>query len=228
MKCLIITFCLLLFVGCAGVYSPTKIRDWSISCGVDKGAIVRKQDTWIFKTSKNKCKGGTFKQRAEIKSNSHIGLTVDAKYNFETTFKFESNFYEKFDIFQIHDGRDGCAPPLKVTISSMGYIRLRSDYKTGPGENCVRDVMKSSGRGLDRVLGDGTEQKLNVILDFDGKGGFDVEVYLDDKLQVTGEYKFEEGKGYIKSKDFYFKHGVYSKRIFEYQLTSKMSMMRID
>ena len=59
-------------------------------------------------------------------------------------------FEEKFDIFQIHDGRDGCAPPLKVNIQPNGVLRLYADYKTGPGEQCVKDVIKSTG--IDRVV----------------------------------------------------------------------------
>ena len=38
------------------------------------------------------------------------------------------------DIFKIHDGRDRCAPPLKVTVQGDGKLVLRSNYKTGSGE----------------------------------------------------------------------------------------------
>ena len=68
---------------------------------------------------------------------------------------------------------------------------------------------------------------INVLLDFDGNGGFKVEVYINDEHEVSGEYKFKEGQGYIKSRYFAFKHGVYSANIFPYVLNSVMKMERI-
>ena len=139
---------------------------------------------------------------------------------------------EGFDIFQIHDGRDGCAPPLKVGFLPNGTIRVRADYKTGPGESCIRDVMFKTGyqtRGSDttKLLRNGvTQYKLNVVLDFDGEGGFDVEVYLNDILEIKDQYTPPE-TGY-RSKHFFFKHGVYSKNIFDYKLISNMNMKRIQ
>ena len=139
-----------------------------------------------------------------------------------------SDQIEKFDIFQIHDGRDGCAPPLKVNVQPSGRLKLRSDYKTGPGEQCVRNVIKSSGLGKTKIKRDGSEYKLDVLLDFDGQGGFHVAVYIDDRFEVSGRYDPPKGNGYYVPRYFYFKHGVYSRRIFDYQLTSEMSMRRIE
>ena len=58
-------------------------------------------------------------------------------------------------------------------------------------------------------------------------GGFKVKVYINDEHEVSGEYKFKEGQGYIKSRYFAFKHGVYSANIFPYVLNSVMKMERI-
>ena len=215
--------------------APNKIIDWKISCKrVDPGSIEKEKNNWTFKTSKNYCVGGDWKQRAEIISYYALSPKVKAKYNFESYFSMKSshwwpnyNYHEKFDIFQIHDGRNGCAPPLKVNIQKDGKIKLRGDYKKGPGEQCIYDIIKSTGRGKTTIKRDGTEYKLNVLLDFDGNGGFKVKVYINDEHEVSGEYKFKEGKGYIKSRYFAFKHGVYSANIFPYVLNSVMKMERI-
>jgi len=53
-------------------------------------------------------------------------------------------------------------------------------------------------------------------------------VFLDGKLAAQGEYSPPKGKGFITSKHFYFKHGVYSKRMFDYEMISQnMSVKRI-
>ena len=211
--------------------APSKITDWRISCSVDKVSIIDNYPNSVFKTSKNKCTGGTYNQRAEITTKKAITLSTKAKYDFQTIFTIQDiskSFYpEKFDIFQIHDGRDGCAPPLKVNIQSSGQLRLYADYKTGPGEQCERDIIKSSGFGKTQIKRDGTEYKLNVLLNFDGKSGFNVDVYLDDKLEVSGKYAPPTGNKYVASKYFYFKHGVYSKNIFDYEMKSKISMKKV-
>ena len=47
--------------------APNKIIDWKISCKrVDPGSIEKEKNNWTFKTSKNYCVGGDWKQRAEI------------------------------------------------------------------------------------------------------------------------------------------------------------------
>ena len=205
--------------------TPSKISDWKISCTVDDGSITGGGADWVFTTSKNRCLGDkTNKQRAEINTKKAISLSTKGKYNFQAIFTMNSARNEKFDIFQIHDGRDGCAPPLKVNIQANGKLRLYSDYQKGPGEQCERDVMQSTGLGKTSIKLDGTEYKLNVILDFDGKSGFDIEVHINDVLEVSGKYFPPEGSGYIKSKYFYFKHGVYSRNMFDYELKSKISM----
>ena len=76
------------------------------------------------------------------------------------------------------------------------------------------------------IVRDGTDYKLNVILDFDGKSGFNVEVFLDGMLEVSGKYIPPKGKA-IPSKYFYFKHGVYSRNIFDYELKSDISLKLI-
>ena len=93
---------------------------------------------------------------------------------------------------------------------------------------CVKDVIKSTELGITQIKRDGTEYKLNILINFDGKAGFDVDVYLNDKLEVNGKYSPPTGNKYVASKYFYFKHGVYSKNIFDYVLESKISVNKVN
>ena len=110
--------------------APNQITNWIISCTVDKDSIVDNYPNYIFKTSKNKCSGDkTYKQRAEIVSGKALPLSSKVAYDFQSDFTFEGDTDQKFDIFQMHDGRDSCAPPLKVEVQKGGEIRLIGDYR---------------------------------------------------------------------------------------------------
>ncbi len=208
--------------------APKKITGWEISCSVDKGSITGRGANWVFKTSANKCSGGTFQQRAEISSRKAISTSTNAIYNFQSFFKFTSFDYDKeFDIFQVHDGRYGCAPPLKVSVNSLGRLKLYSDYTTGPNQ-CIKDVIKFHSPGGTKIKRDGTQYKMNVYLNFDGTAGFEVEVYIDDELQVSGKYSPPSQEKFVLSRYYYFKHGVYSKKIFDFKLESKISMTQVS
>ncbi|MBB93771.1 MAG: hypothetical protein CML68_04080 [Rhodobacteraceae bacterium] len=199
--------------------SANPLNTWQVSCAADPGSITRKGKTWTFKTSTNHCPGGVWKQRAEIYSD-RVNPTHKGTYLFRSTVSMTAGTNEKFDIFQIHDGRHGCAPPLKVDVLPSGQIELTSDLKTGPGESCERGALGRSARqGV--IRRDGTPQLLEVIIDFNGLGGFDAFVRVDGTLQVSGSYMPPTGAQYFQSKFFYFKHGVYSQRMFPYVLTSE-------
>ena len=221
---------------------PKAISGWNISCSVDDGSITRKGNNWIFKTSKNRCEGGKkfkpdiffFKQRAELSSPKALKLATKAKYEFQSIFRMKSkessglSNAEGFEIFQIHDGRLGCAPPLSVGFLKTGKVRLLGDYKIGTadGQNCDRKIMFDVGDTV--VKRDGTEYKLNVVLEFNGNSSFEVAVYINDRLEALGKYSPPLEKGYFKSKYYYFKHGVYSQNMFDYELNSKIQMRLVD
>ena len=204
---------------------PSKITDWDINCSVDKGGIIDSYPTYIFKTSKNRC-GGGFKQRSQITTSKAIFSSIKSKYNFQSIFSINDKSVNKenFDIFSIHDGRKNCAPPLVLSIESDGVLNLRGDYKTGPGEQCERDVLNSKSFNSTTIKRDGTKYKLNLIIQFNGNGSFSSKVYLNNILQLEANYLSPKQSGYFVSKYFSFKHGVYSKNIFDYTLTSKISM----
>ncbi|MBL4875420.1 MAG: hypothetical protein JKY10_02835, partial [Cohaesibacteraceae bacterium] len=199
---------------------------WKISCGADQGSIVKKGDTWTFKTSSNRCTGGIFKQRAEIKSGD-VRPTIKGTYRFSSTISMNAQKRQKFDIFQIHDGRSSCAPPLKVTVHPTGRIKLDSHYRT-TSRKCEINSSISGGTSAKRLSFNGKKHLLQIDISFDGKGGFGVIVRLDGKQQIKGQYNPPQGKNYFKSKRFYFKHGVYSRHPFEYVMTSgNMSVKKI-
>ena len=147
--------------------SPSKITNWDINCSVDKGGIIDTYPTYIFKTSRNKC-GGGFKQRSQITTSKAISTSIKSIYNFQSIFSFydKADYKQKFDIFSINDGRKNCAPPLVLSIESDGVLNLRGDYKTGPGEQCERDVLNTKNYSTNSIKRDGTKYKLNLITKF--------------------------------------------------------------
>jgi len=219
----VISACILAFF--ATQAQASSLNSWRLSCGADKGSVTRKGGTWRFATSSNKCPGGIFKQRAEIAS-GRVSPSHKGSYRFQAYVAMKSSKSNKFGIFQIHDGRRGCAPPLKLDVLSSGQIRLTSDVKTGPGESCIRGSLSSKVTRA-RIRRNGKEQKLEVLVKFDGKGGFDVTVSINGAAQIKGKYQPREKANY-RSKFFYFKHGVYSQRKFPYVMTSRgMSVRRV-
>lgn len=57
------------------------------------------------------------------------------------------------------------------------------------------------------------------MIDFDGTGGFDMALWLDDVLQLSGRYQPSNRATFVPEK-YYFKHGVYGPRQFSYVLNS--------
>ena len=212
----------LAFVACLAVPERSHadpLNSWKISCSVDAGSITKKGDVRTFKTSRNRCEGGIFGQRAEIYSGS-IAPTTKGTWQFVTTFSKTSNSAQQFTLFQIHDSRLGCAPPLSMDVTPDGRLKLKSDIKTGKEESCIRGTLDDK-LSKARIRRDGTEHKLSVLVDFDGAGGFAVSVSLDGVKQVAGVYDPSRQPKEFLSKKFYFKHGVYSQNMFDYVMTSR-------
>ena len=193
------------------------LNQWDISCGADAGSIRQTFDGYEFRTSSNYCSGGTFNQRAEINT-ENFPTNRSGAFLFSATVAMSSPVNREFSIFSIHDGRNGCAPPLQLFVRPDGRMYISSDVKTGSGESCIEGVIGSVSQG--RILRDGTDQLLEVLVQFDGAGGFGVTVTLDGEPQINGRYQPSSNAAAILSERFYFKHGVYSKTVFEYLLRS--------
>ena len=208
--------------------SPTAFSNprWEKKCRPDKGSVIKKGQIWTLKTSKNSCDGGTFAQRAEIDTGAAISSSHVGKYVFESKFKLTSDANNKFSILSVNDGRSGCAMPLQIFVSKTGYLSLTGDYKYGTGLACDRDVLNIKYTFKEKVLRDGTEQILRVYLDFKGNSKFGVVVYLNDELVATTAYQFPEGKGFYKSQSFSLSHGVYSHKMFDYVMETKVTLAK--
>lgn len=114
-----------------------------------------------------------------------------------------------------------------VYVWPDGRLSLTSDIKTGKGESCIRGALNGKN-SRDRILRDGTEQKLSVLVEFDGVGGFKATVSINDKAQISGHYDPSKQPAEFRSKKFYFKHGVYSQHVFDYVMTSRgMKVSRV-
>jgi hypothetical protein len=104
-------------------------------------------------------------------------------------------------------------------------MSLTSDIKTGPGESCIRGALNNK-MSKARLRRDGTEQRLGVLVEFDGNGGFKATLMLDGAAQVSGYYDPSKQPREFQAKRFYFKHGVYSQRMFNYEMSSRGMRVR--
>jgi len=224
---------LILFAGLGFVFvsgqvvHASPLQKWRVSCGTDPGALEKKGRTYTFRTSSNRCPGGIFTQRSEI-ATEHASARQSGTYLFSTDLSVTSSATEKFAIFQIHDGRFGCAPPLKINVLPTGHLTFDSEYKIGskPGNDCRKVASMQGQKSNARIKRDGTEYKLDVIVDFDGTGGFVTYVSLDDRPQMQGTYSPPEGQGFFKSQKYFFKHGSYSLNVFPYEIVSRDMRVR--
>lgn len=210
----------------SGAVAQSKWRNvnmgWKISCGVDAGAIRRKGRTYTFSTSNNLCESrGTFTQRAEIYG-SDIKVNQPMNYLFSTTIQFKAPVNKDFTLFQIHDGRLSCAPPLKLDWRANNRMLFYSAYSLDKGvHDCVENRQmisaKYTGPHLKR---DGTASELKVLLELDGAAGFRATVFVDNVKALSGQYEPPTDPRFFKSSKFYMKHGSYSRDAWRYQLTS--------
>jgi hypothetical protein len=214
---------LLTIPAAAGEYWKKESASWKISCGVDKGSIVRKSGTtYVFKTSSNKCVSrGTYDQRAEI-SGLYLSASKKASYKFTATIQMETDSSEQFTVFQVHDGRGSCAPPLKIHWTRSNTLLFYSSHSLDKGaHDCVENeaLVKQRYTGP-RLRRDGTPYELTVVLDFDGSGGFAATVFVDNINSLSGFYTPPDDKRFFRSNRFWLKHGHYSKNAWPYTLTS--------
>ncbi|SIT12245.1 hypothetical protein SAMN05421759_1185 [Roseivivax lentus] len=227
--------------------NPGQISGWKVSCGADRGALTKQGKTYIFRPSSNHCDGHTpwgWDQRTEIFSRKY-SRNLQGRYLFETTVSLTSPSSQKFDVFQMHDARKACAPPLKVEWGSDNRVALRSHYKVaGKGEDhCIQNELVTANYQRKQVLKrDGTKHLLQILLDLDGHGSFSVSVLVDGRPAIQGQYSPDLPAGVYKSvsgirmntpkidrsQKINFKHGVYAKNRFPFELRSEgMRMVRL-
>jgi len=204
---------------------------WQISCR--SAAVERLDNGFKFSTHPNTCTKngkitGTFLQRSEINTGP-ISRSTTADYVFKSTLQFFSDDPMPVKIFQIHDGTvPGCPPPLSVEITET-EILLVTKYKYDLGNNRVACSGKESFHDRAKFGSfpkidfprDGTPHEFRAEVDFKGNQHFYIDIYLDEKLVIGGLYAPPiENKHWIPSKSFFFKHGVYSEKMFDYEFIS--------
>lgn len=195
---------------------------WQTSCGVDRGSQEHANDTYTFRTSANHCEGGIFHQRSELNSRD-ISIARKVTYIVETRIAFDGAEGQDFIIFSVHDGRHGCSPPVSLRWTAANRLRFDSDYTRGQGmagcvENNVLRSAKYSGPPLRR---DGTPYDLRLELAFSGGGEFGIMVSINGQRAIAGHYAPPSDAGFVVSRRFYLKHGVYSQNEFPYEMTSR-------
>jgi hypothetical protein len=202
--------------------SESHAVSWKTSCGADRGSITKSGSSYVFKTSKNYCTGGIFNQRAELTS-SDISVRRKVTHTFSSNVAMKTGSGEPFILFQIHDGRNGCAPPMSLRWQGNGSLSFDSDYTKGKGmAGCVENrELRNAGYRGPSLKRNGTAYDLQVALMFDGNGAFDVAVSIDGKQVLSGKYSPPDDPQFLRSTRFYMKHGVYSRNRWDYELTSK-------
>ena len=105
---------------------------WDVSCGVDSDSLERQRNGYVFRTSRNRCIGVIFAQRSEI-SSDHLSVNRPATYLCGAKLQMITSYSEPSMVFQIHDGRNGCAPPMSVRWQSNNTLSFDSDYTMDRG-----------------------------------------------------------------------------------------------
>ncbi|NVK01345.1 MAG: heparin lyase I family protein [Oceanospirillaceae bacterium] len=212
---------------------------WRVSCD---SKVERIDGGFKFVTNPNTCTKngkitGTYNQRNEINTQP-FSRNSNSTYIFESKLRFTSDSYTPAKIFQVHDATlDGCSPPLSVEVSP-NHILLASAYKLkgddGKGICLARNLYDTergySSRSRIDFPRDGSEHHFKVQVEFKGNEHFYVTVYLGGEEVIAGAYEPDvEAEDFMHSKRFYFKHGVYSSSVFDYELLSTdVSLRRID
>ncbi len=220
----ILTAVIAVAVGATASYAAEGRRvslGWQTACGVDPGGISRSGGAYVFHKSSNHCSGGIFKQRSQV-SSGNIPVNSQVSYAFDTTVSMKASQSNDFILFQIHDGRLGCSPPMSLRWTGSNTFRFDSDYTRGKGmAGCVENRgLRGAGYHGPSLRRDGTPYHLHVTLAFDGQGGFDVSVQINGRGVLSGRYQPSSDPQFISSKRFYMTHGVYSQKPFDYEMRS--------
>ena len=209
----------------AGLGVPARaqlLNDWRVACGADKGAVRKEGADWHFAPSRDFCpgSGGSIRdgQRSEITTRK-VKATTRGAWLFSTMLTFRSGRFEPFDLFRISDGRKGCTAPLKVNVTENGQMRFVSGVPEPKTRGCVTRVttLAPSERVIRR---DGTEHLLEILVNFDGHGGFETTLYLDGRQELYGVYVPGDPEP-PRSQTFSFRHGVYAREAFDFSMVSR-------
>lgn len=198
---------------------------WRISCGADPGAIMGAGTDWLFRPSSNHCRGGSFLQRSELRADD-IPADRALRYALQAEVALTSASDQPFDLFQLHDGLGGCAPPLKLRWLADGSLAFDSARRRHDG-GCVPDTaLRESPSTCTGLRRDGTVHRIGLWFDFDGRGGFEVRVALDGRDCLSGAFTQGDPADFDQSPRFFLKHGVYARHAFDFTLRTEGLILR--
>ena len=212
-------------IGAGGMASADALDNWDVSCGAEPGAVVNEDDSWTFRPSRDFCNANSPDRRSEIAS-GRISATTRGAWLFSTYVTLRVDRYAPFDIFRVHDGRTGCTPPLKLNVTEKGRLRFVAGLPSPEGQECVTtDLTAEPSQGLLRR--DGVEQKLEILVVFDGSGGFEATAMLDGRPELKGVYVPGDPQP-ARGAGFEFRHGVFTPEDFAFELQSRdLSVSRV-
>lgn len=192
---------------------------WRISCGVDAGGIEADGEAWIFAPSSNHCRGGSYAQRSELRSDDlpadqPLHLTIES----DVALTAESG--QPFDLFQVHDGLGGCTPPLKLRWLEDGRLSLDGGARRRDGACELDRTLRAQPSTCPLLARDGRRTRIALDLAFDGRGGFDVQVRVEGTPCLTGRHEAPDPAIFEPSPRFFIKHGVYAREAFEFRLVT--------
>ena len=205
-----------------GAAAQAQPSDWRIVCGADANAITRDGTDWVLRPSRDHCSRSDAGQRSEI-STRPIPATTRQTLAFSARVTLRASRYEAFDIFRVYDGGSGCTPPLKVQVTESGRIRFVSGRVTADRGCTIVDMTPELSQGFLRR--DGTEQSLDIVVDFDGHGGFEAILLLDGRKELSGAYvpgDLEPDRDAV----FLLRHGVFAQTAFDFEMITRDLSLR--
>ena len=109
-----------------------------------------------------------------------------------------------------------------------GNLQIVGGIRNQPGKSCKNNVLFGGASGVPINL-NGRPHDLNILVHFDGCGGFRALFRLDGKLFADVRYKPTSSPGQKPAEVLYFKHGVYSSEFFNFTMKSTgMSVRSMD
>lgn len=101
-------------------------------------------------------------------------------------------------------------------------FRFGSDYTRDQGMNgCTeyRDLRNARHTGP-QFRRDGTAYKFQALAKFDGAGAFDIQIFIDGRSVIAGQYRPSSNPEFVASNRFTLKHGLYSQHVWPYEMSS--------
>lgn len=173
---------------------------WTISCGVDEGAIIKEGTTITFQRSQNYCDGQS--KSTTIRSET-ISPTFKNDINqrcvFESYISLETKSDEKLSLFQIHDSRMNCAPLLTLLWMPNNRLAFESEYfiqgESPNDSTCITNDIETFYKPH-KLNRNGDGYQLKVKIDFEKESAFSVSIFIDGNVILKGQYE----KAYINMK----------------------------